>query len=426
MNGLTTMGADDGPSLSFGKVTPPSSAGLGLTRTLTIGRSIFALGDGVTFHETEGETSDQVHLKHRDISNPQNPQEKPLMKTAAEPKPTRWFGYDVRQHIGEYPETPNFNSKELRAVMEPHLQKARSKREEGRRSYTDLTVDASIASAVGVPYTSLRHERRFLFDEFTHPLQLILAETLGVDDLAQLHRHSIQDKRALLSPLLTREGRRRFHECYDHFVTSFCIPLLHSLSMTKNVFHGTSSPKASTEVTYRYQAFPCIRVVRPGEFSIGPHCDTAYGHSIGNLNFHIPLTPSFGTNALFTESHPGKEDWHGLTTKSPGLGFLFDGARCLHFTLENTTNITRVSIDFRIAIYREGLDSGELCSKEILADRLSNAGPGFYDEATVDLGVGGTTALVVKKDRTHLLDPDERVGFPFTEINCRNDDEDIN
>ena len=26
-------------------------------------------------------------------------------------------------------------------------------------------------------------------------------------------------------------------------------------------------------VRVRYQAFPCIRVVRPGEFSIGPHCD---------------------------------------------------------------------------------------------------------------------------------------------------------
>jgi hypothetical protein len=27
----------------------------------------------------------------------------------------------------------------------------------------------------------------------------------------------------------------------------------------------------------RFQTFPCVRVVQPGEFSIGPHCDAAYG-----------------------------------------------------------------------------------------------------------------------------------------------------
>jgi hypothetical protein len=271
-----------------------------------------------------------------------------------------------------------------------------------------MSVDASIAGSVGVPYTGLRDEKRFLFDEHSHSLHQVLAETLGVEDLSQLHNHPITDKQELLAPLLTPEGRRRFHESYDHFVTSFCIPLLHSLALTKNQFHNTS-PTAGSGIHYRYQAFPCLRVVRPGEFSIGPHCDTAYGHSIGNLNFHIPLTPTFGTNALYTESHPGKEDWHGLTTKSPGLGFLFDGARCLHFTMENTTDATRVSIDFRIAIFR-GTGEG-LCAKELLADRFSNAGPGYYDEASIQTGVG---SFVAKKDGNHLFEPDARVGFPFT------------
>jgi len=337
-----------------------------------------------------------------------------ITTSASEPTPTKWFGFDVRRYIGESPATPVFD-KDLRAVMEPHLAKARRRREECRNP-SHLSVDASIASSVGVPYTALRDEKRFLFDESTHPLHHILAQTLGVDDLSQLHKHPIQDKLKLLSPLLTRTGRRQFQECYDSFVTSFCIPLLHSLAMTKNAFHGVCSTTDSS-ITYRYQAFPCIRVARPGEFSIEPHCDTAYGHSIGNLNFHIPLTSVFGTNALYTESYSGKEDWHGLTAKSPGLGFLFDGARCLHFTLENTTDATRVSIDFRIAFYRGEGEAGELCTKELLEDRFSKAGPGYYDEASIAIGAESFSfpgAAIAKKYGSYLLDPDARVGFPFT------------
>lgn len=186
----------------------------------------------------------------------------------------------------------------------------------------------------------------------------------------------------------------------------------------------------------------------------------AYGHSMGNINFHIPLTPTFGTNCLFTESHPGREDWHPLKTKSVGLGFAFDGARCLHFTLENTTPRTRVSLDFRIAIYRDrstssvpvGLGSAllnssqklfdssnalmtskeqkegkedeeecdvhdSLCNQILLKDNYTTF-PGYYDEAYVDVGAkssgldGMQQTAVQKKDKL-LMVPDKRVGFPF-------------
>uniref|UniRef100_A0A7S4MR94 Uncharacterized protein n=1 Tax=Odontella aurita TaxID=265563 RepID=A0A7S4MR94_9STRA len=225
---------------------------------------------------------------------------------------------------------------------------------------------------------------------------------------------------------------------------------------------GIGGPDA---VLYRYQAFPSVRVVRPGETSTEPHCDVARGHSVGNINFHIPLTPAFGTNALFVESHPGREDWHPLSTKSLGLGYLYDGARCLHFGLENTTDRTRVSLSFRIAVARcssatvgrdavrlvgDGLGSmagagdvvmeaaedvevdvdDDLCSDRILRDAYVTAGPGYYDEAVIDTGSSsgggglmmrpgffhsGPGPVVVKKygAGSRLLDPDERVGFPF-------------
>jgi LicD family len=331
-----------------------------------------------------------------------------------EPLPKKLFAFDIRNHIGESAEPPIFDVR-LREVMEPHIAAARRDREECRDPCAIMS-DPSIASKVGVPYIALRDERRFLFDGFSHPLHRILAETLGVEDLSLLHKHQIQDKKKLLAPLLNLENRRRFHECYDNFVTLFCIPLLHSLLMAKNQLQNVPRSKAQ-EVKYRYQAFPCIRVVRPGETSIDPHCDTSYGYSIGSLNFHIPLTPTFGTNALFAESHPGREDWHGFYTKSPGLGFLFDGARCIHFTLENSTDFTRVSIDFRIAIYLDGENCDVLSSKRQLVDRYSSAGPGFYEETSIAIGIGSFSFPEDFHDRIgvkRLCAPDARVGFPFS------------
>lgn len=374
------------------------------------------------------------------------------------------FGACVREATNNSPDVSSFDAT-LRKVMEPHIAKGRRVREERRQKlFQQIGSDhvnstLPIASNIAVPYPSLRKERSFLYDETTYPLDKLLCSLLGISDLSLTHTHEEQDKKRLMSPLLNRKARQPFHKCYDNFVTSFCIPLLHSLAMMENVFTDNNSstrnknnPDGRQSISYRYQAFPCIRIMKPGEFSIGPHCDMAYGHSIGNINFHIPLTPTYGTNALYTESRPGREDWHPLSLKSVGMGFVFDGARCLHYSLENTTVHTRVSLDFRIAISRkqlsiprnylmnknafpknmmeqaEGKTPDEqvcdldttLCSKQVLRDNFSIF-PGYYDEAFLDLGnatksPGNSFSIpgsVVYKNSKILMDPDKRVGFPF-------------
>lgn len=320
------------------------------------------------------------------------------------------FGMDLRRETGGSAEAPMFDSM-LRRAMEPHLRRARLLREKSRNP-TDFEVHDAIASSVGVPYVRLRQERPFLYDVHTHPMHEILAETLGAKDLSKLHE--MGNLKDIMAPLLSRSGRAPFQEAYDNFVTSFCIPLLHSVAMSQNLFHASGN-----RISYRYQAFPKIRIVRPGDASTGPQCGTSSGHSIGYLHFHVPLTAAMGTNALYTESYPGKENWHPLITKSVGLGFLFDGARCLHFNMENTTSETSVALDFVVAIYDDRItddyvDSECLCSKSILEDQYSLAGKGFYDEAVIDLGIGNPSwQIVAKKHGNKFLDPDHRVGFPF-------------
>ena len=325
----------------------------------------------------------------------------------------KYFGAAVRLHTVDSSDTPDFN-RALRQVMEPHIVKARLNREQSWKQQCDQKE---------VPYRMLRTEQKFFYDVNKFPLHQLFADIVGVEDLSLMHEDPERDKAVLVQGLLDREIRQPFHECFDTFVTSFCIPLLHSIALNLNAFATKEAVQGvRNSITYRYQAFPCIRVNRPGEFSLGPHCDITYGHSIGNINFHIPLTATCGTNALYSESGVGKEDWHPLLANAPGLGYIFDGARCIHFTLENTTDRTRVSLDFRIAITKTKGDEGDrqivedvLCCETILHDRMASAGPGFYEEAVVDLGEDADAPVVVKKrSNSHFVEPDYRVGFPFT------------
>eukprot|EP00607_Mallomonas_marina_P003945 CAMPEP_0182436794 /NCGR_PEP_ID=MMETSP1167-20130531/83638_1 /TAXON_ID=2988 /ORGANISM="Mallomonas Sp, Strain CCMP3275" /LENGTH=108 /DNA_ID=CAMNT_0024629341 /DNA_START=726 /DNA_END=1049 /DNA_ORIENTATION=- len=72
-----------------------------------------------------------------------------------------------------------------------------------------------------------------------------------------------------------------------------------------------------------------------------------YGFHPANINFYVPLTSIYGTNSLVVESSPGGEDWHAMESHY-GQVIRFWGAQCAHFTTENCTATTRVSLDFRV------------------------------------------------------------------------------
>jgi hypothetical protein len=340
--------------------------------------------------------------------------------------PTRNFIDDMKQLIVDAGSSNNddvesyrqlnLSNAVARKVMEPHLRRARLLREKSRGPISHGNISASIASSMGVPYMPLRRECPFLFDISTYSLHTVLAQTLGTNDLSQIHLHS-NDGDVLL-PLLNERNRTSFHSVYDAFVTSFCIPLLHSMAISKGVIHQSSSDR----VHYRYQAFPNVHVARPGESVYNdPTCDSILGYSVGCLTFYIPLTPCAGSknNCLLVESHPGREDWHALGTKSIGLGYLFDGTRCLQFDVTNTSANTRVAMMFRVIIYRDDIacDSTNassatgLCPRDLLVDAYSkNGNSTFYDEAYIDLR---SAHAVVKKHGSRLLEPSPYLGHPF-------------
>ena len=102
------------------------------------------------------------------------------------------------------------------------------------------------------------------------------------------------------------------------------------------------------------------------------------------------LTPAHGTNALIYESNPGREDWTAFEG-SEGAALAFPGGLAAHFTSENTTGVTRWSIDARV-----------------VADSSTSA----YDAGSyfaVAERVGGAWRRV--GDGVDAVDP--RVGIPF-------------
>jgi hypothetical protein len=62
---------------------------------------------------------------------------------------------------------------------------------------------------------------------------------------------------------------------------------------------------------------------------------------------YLPLTTIWGANSLFLESAPGARDYHPLELEYGQLQ-QFYGCYATHFAVENTTDQTRVSIDFRV------------------------------------------------------------------------------
>lgn len=307
-----------------------------------------------------------------------------------------WFGATLAAATSNAPEIPcDPFPLTLRVVIEPHIAKARA----NRRDALAAVCQAAHLSEVEVlrlvrTSSPLAMEGEFRFDTLRHPLRSALLHCYGglADDfdLTQLHTHGSGGKDAMMCALTT--NFHEFQRIYDDFVLQICAPRL------------AGGDGELTEIYY--QAFPCIRVVEPGDFSIGPHADIVYGHHSGSVNIYVPLTRIDGTAALFLESRPGSEDWHpifaqGSAAAAYGTVKHFAGATCLHWTTENTAGYTRASLDFRMV-------------------------PGPVVHA-LDAGVGshfrqrGSYSCCRRRSRgvwqrveSALLPPDARVGFPWT------------
>jgi len=283
----------------------------------------------------------------------------------------------------------DFSCPRMLAIMEPHLKAPRQQRKSILKRYDGL-ID-KMMERLG----DLQYEKNFKFDCEQYPVRAAFCNTLFSSSdihLPELHlnyncdkglRGDRHQKMELLKPLLNAERRAIFQSQYEKLVIDVIL---------EDSFRGCG------ETVIYYQAMPYIRVIRPNEFSVKIHADLNYGFNPANVNYYLPLTAIHGSNGLHVESAPGKEDWHSLHYDYGDI-YRFNGGICMHFTTENCSGHTRVSLDFRVI--------PQSCYR-LVDDRLSRK-PGYYVRAERDAS-GKWTRM------EELLEPDERNGFPFTDI----------
>lgn len=288
---------------------------------------------------------------------------------------------------------------ELRIVIEQQLRKATKKRQDALNAIKEVSGALAYDNTLASFESNYAKEGTFKFDSSKHDLRKMFLRSCDLPtnfDLSRLHQLTTHSKDDVMFAL-TQESQC-FQRVYDEFVRSVCCPLVASLS---------DGPMGDVY----YQSFPCVRVVRPGDFSIGPHADVAYGHHPCSVNFYVPLTPIGGSASLFLESRPGAEDWHPFEG-AYGMAWHFTGALCAHWTPENRTDLTRVSLDFRIIpgpmfhmLQCGGKRPGGV--RDVYRER-----EGYYNRCC--LIEKGQTSVWDREGPLHT--PDARFGFPWTAV----------
>lgn len=187
----------------------------------------------------------------------------PKSETKSESKP-QWFGLALANATANAPEIPyDPFPLHLRQAIEPHIRKANKRRKEALDAIRQATGPVVYDSILTQFRCSLAKEGDFSFDTKMHPLRSAFIHAAGLSietDLNRLHlQHDAKDF-ALFN--ITKEAVH-FQSVYDFFVREVCAPRVASLFHCDEIY---------------YQCFPCVRIVQPNEFSIGPHADVAYGH----------------------------------------------------------------------------------------------------------------------------------------------------
>ena len=288
---------------------------------------------------------------------------------------------------------------QVRDVLEPHLAKMRKHRDEAiKNDGNHVNGNYSDLSDLFEKLGGLQLETDFDFDTSKFKIhetfkQMLFGDKALQNNLEQLHKEcdfadfgfkgDRKGKMDILLPLLDATRRKDFVSEFHKLILNHIIPR----DFEKEDF-------------VYYQCFPCIRCVRPGEFSIGPHADNMYGFQLGNLNYYLPLTSINGSNSLALESEYGKEDWHFINSHY-GQIKRFHGSLLAHFTPENKSDTTRLSFDFRII-------PGSLYMNTC---RYSST-PGYYVKA-IKNDIESNT-WIRENSHEELPTPDYRTGFPFT------------
>jgi hypothetical protein len=215
-----------------------------------------------------------------------------------EPTKPQWFGATLAaatNNSASIPTDPFPLS--LRQAVEAHTRKATKRRKEALGAIREATGAPKYDTVMAEFKKGLAKEGDIRIDPELKSIRAAFLESIDLPASYDLSRiHEVDGAKDKLLHTLTKQSSH-FQEVFDSFVRTVCAPHLASIYDCEEIY---------------YQAFPCVRIVQPNEFSIGPHSDVSYGHHPCSINFYLPMTQIIGTSSLFIESRPGSEDWHPI------------------------------------------------------------------------------------------------------------------
>ena len=197
------------------------------------------------------------------------------------------------------------------------------------------------------------------YDIEEFPFKEVAQGMMKVDHLDQIHNvyefpeklEIIKDQNSVLHDLFYTEMRKPdFSELYRKFVQKF----IKNLEM----FEGEE---------ILVQEFPSFRIHQPNNIAVGQfHKDSDFGHNTNEINFWLPFTDAWDTNAVWIED-PDTKELECMEVKY-GQVSRFDGANTQHGNKDNKTGKSRLSIDFRIFL-RKYYDHSSLEQTETLTQK---------------------------------------------------------
>jgi len=185
--------------------------------------------------------------------------------------------------------------------------------------------------------------QKFFFEPQKYPFREIVSDYLAADSL-----ETIEDSELRIT--CSEESQvTRYHNIFQSKIEND--PRL--MDLFGRFVREIVQPLLSEEIVY--ERVPMLRIHHRNNLAVfdfhtdkdylaAPEFFEVFKHE---RNFWIPLTDAFDTNTLWIESEVEKGDYAPVNSKYGELSH-FDGANLKHGNKINTTNQTRVSLDFRV------------------------------------------------------------------------------
>ena len=177
------------------------------------------------------------------------------------------------------------------------------------------------------------------YDSSKFPFKETVQKMMDVNQLDMIHEifefpeklEIIKDQNTILHDKFYEEMKKdEFTNLYRDFVSNFI-----------------SNLEIFRDEQILYQTYPSFRIHQPNNIAVGQyHKDSDFGHNTHEMNFWLPFTNAWDTNAVWIGDLDS--DDHVCMEVDYGQVANFDGANSLHGNKDNLTGKSRLSIDFRI------------------------------------------------------------------------------